>query len=539
MAYGWASSISAGNWGTVTTDTINNALPGYTKSPGDENICSPWSGGVLATDIFALKGGGHTDGWVNGWYALDLSSDSPTWSALANSQSNSTNTVYNDGNGIWADDAPSSNHTYGNLVYDSVNNCLLQFGLPAIWSTNADSFRYLIAYDLDTSAYLITSGTSDLTNIPTISGSIEGCTLRHPTTGMIAYFGTAADGIIIYNPSTDTHTEKVVDITSMEDQVSVAYDPVRDRAVFCGDGNLWTIEGLFELDLPCTLVSITDSGAAGGQALINASAPGFVYVPEMDRYIGWNGGQALYELHPETWIWSALSVAGSTPTSAQANGTFGRFQYHAETGCLIVVNDIDESTYAFKLDTSGYAAKQHSTTVGFGSQAVFASGGWTNASNLLVDDGNYATPSGSGAKHRLYAQTASPSIPSDATNIGCQIYYRSVYDTYPDGGCTTAAQISIDGTTASDQIQGLATQYSGVAESHSFGGSAEDWGVTLTYTAANGSTFSALPQLYSDDGYPEETAVEFVARRWYWDSAAEPPASTVPPLYHHYRMMKR
>jgi len=71
-----------------------------------------------------------------------------------------------------------------------------------------------------------------------------------------------------------------------------------------------------------------------------------------DRIVAWAGGGAVYDLNLDTRVWTRhlplnAPNPGGDPTAAGWNGA--RWQYVPSKNVFVVVNDIDDSTYFYKL----------------------------------------------------------------------------------------------------------------------------------------------------------------------------------------------
>ncbi len=79
-----------------------------------------------------------------------------------------------------------------------------------------------------------------------------------------------------------------------------------------------------------------------------------VYVPELKKMVIWNGGSKLLTLDTTTWEWAELPLSPNNtiiPTSATPTGTFGRFRYIPSKNALIVVNNIYQNVFIYKIGT--------------------------------------------------------------------------------------------------------------------------------------------------------------------------------------------
>jgi hypothetical protein len=79
-----------------------------------------------------------------------------------------------------------------------------------------------------------------------------------------------------------------------------------------------------------------------------------VYVAATDKYYAWKGGQAIYEITPETWEIKTLPVASgsATPSSGTLMGVYGRFRYIPSKGVFIAVNRVNENVFFYRLSSS-------------------------------------------------------------------------------------------------------------------------------------------------------------------------------------------
>lgn len=81
-------------------------------------------------------------------------------------------------------------------------------------------------------------------------------------------------------------------------------------------------------------------------------APGFAYLPTLDRFVAWLGGRSLRWLHPATWTWTEHTAPGDDPGPPAPNGTFGRLRYSPRSNVLIVVSDPSSNVFLYRPPTS-------------------------------------------------------------------------------------------------------------------------------------------------------------------------------------------
>ncbi len=135
---------------------------------------------------------------------------------------------------------------------------------------------------------------------------------------------------------------------------SMVYVPTIDR-LFAQGGSLWRSGNGTSWSWAYDFV--TRSWSRKGDA------PGLVYDPVLDRIVAWSGEPGVglqtrdfYVLDLESRIWSRISPAPTntvTPTAASDTGTFGRFQYLPERNAYLVVNDVDDNVFLYRLSPAG------------------------------------------------------------------------------------------------------------------------------------------------------------------------------------------
>ena len=98
--------------------------------------------------------------------------------------------------------------------------------------------------------------------------------------------------------------------------------------------------------------SVQTPSVSGPSTIVNAQAPGFVFDSATGQYVGWSGGSTVYTLDPATLRWASVSPAAGnsvTPTSPPSAGTYGRFQYSPRRNVFVVVSDIAQDVYIYRL----------------------------------------------------------------------------------------------------------------------------------------------------------------------------------------------
>jgi hypothetical protein len=117
------------------------------------------------------------------------------------------------------------------------------------------------------------------------------------------------------------------------------------------DGLLVAVGGGYLQAVNLETGTVTNLTSSGDQAVQKGNAPGFVWDPSINMFVGWNGGSTVYTLAPHTWRWTTYAAAADntvTPTAPAANGTFGRFEYDAADNVFILVNDVAQNVYIYR-----------------------------------------------------------------------------------------------------------------------------------------------------------------------------------------------
>jgi hypothetical protein len=70
------------------------------------------------------------------------------------------------------------------------------------------------------------------------------------------------------------------------------------------------------------------------------------------RIVGWSRGTSVYSLDISTWTWTehkAGKTNSVTPTAPTRMGVFDRFQYLPSKNVYILLNDVDQKVFFYKL----------------------------------------------------------------------------------------------------------------------------------------------------------------------------------------------
>jgi hypothetical protein len=320
-------SSVAFNWPAGVTFTKN----GSTVAAVIEN----WSGGAFDTkrNRLIIWGGGHFAYGGNEIYAFDV----PTLKWI---RVNDPSIPVGDGSPYASDGAPTSRHTYDYLDYVPSIDRFCTFGGAGLYSDSSGSSN-TDCFDFDALRW------ERKAVIPSTGDTFGSKAVYDPISGKV-YLQTGFGGTFSsYDPTANKWTT-LISNSSMDYYLVGAVDPVRRKLVMAGSGQLRV------LDLLNPGAGFSTVSSSGDMTVVNAQAPGFVYDPVSDRFIGWNGGADVFSLNMDTMVWSRISPASgnsTVPTAPNDSGTYGRFRYIPSKNAFIVVNSVDEDVFIYKLSS--------------------------------------------------------------------------------------------------------------------------------------------------------------------------------------------
>lgn len=240
------------------------------------------------------------------------------------------------------DGRPPSRHTYDGLQYLP--------GLDRFWSHGGSLWRSGNVTDYTWHFNPSNLQWTRMANAPDTAASVASA--YDPSTGHVYLHGNTT--LVRHDPVLDQWTTLTNNLGSYPLGTNAALDPMRRWLVMIGRGNA------FYYDLtespPLTRRALVTSGA---NEIINGDSPGFEYDPVSDRLVAWSGESAIglnasdvYVLDLDSLVWTRRSPAPSntvTPTSAIATGTFGRFRYVPSRNAFVLVNDVDDNVFFYRL----------------------------------------------------------------------------------------------------------------------------------------------------------------------------------------------
>jgi len=350
------STLSVNKWHEFSNSRLDSAFPSVRPAGDPSGIIYAWGSGVYDSDRDQLVvwGGGHGDYAGNEVYAFGpLTSESPKWKLLTNpSIPAGDNTKYA------PDGRPVSRHTYNLLDYmPAPFNKMISCAIGAQHS-NGYSNAAVDLFDFSVDGFS-SEPWSRAASAPSTTYATGGFCAFNPVTQRLWYHdtGSGSSRLQEYNPATNKWTAHVV--FDPQSDATPAIDPTRNILVTVG-----THEGIRVWDLNNPGQRPITVNSAGSGNLMGRKAPGFIYDPVNDRFVGWNGGATLYALSiPSdfkngTWQWNIISSDNSvTPTNVAGidevgyvTGTYGRFRYAPSLHAVMIVNSAKESVYYLRLE---------------------------------------------------------------------------------------------------------------------------------------------------------------------------------------------
>ena len=333
--------LPPGHWYEVPNSQLHDKKPDPLPPgiEGIQHVMDGWNGGVFDTQTnqFIVWGGGHSGYSGNEVYAFSM--DSLSWSIIWGPTPNhqiepmfgGTVEAYLDGN-------PASRHTYDNLVYDPVRH--------ALWSVDG-SLWFGGQFSSATWHYDIAAQSwKRLADHP--DPSVYAMAAYDPVKDVM--FKWSNHGLYEYNPKNDTWTKRSDDGIWTWYQ-SGEIDPVARKMVFVG-GGVFTV---FDVDT----YEFSQPTPTGDTEIIDTPlSPGLTYDSKSRKLVAWSGTSAeradvyVLTIDGDSYHWTRVRPAAGnqvTPTTMNPNGTYSRFQYAPSQNVFVLVNEVDENVYVYRL----------------------------------------------------------------------------------------------------------------------------------------------------------------------------------------------
>lgn len=144
--------------------------------------------------------------------------------------------------------------------------------------------------------------------------------------------------------------------------MTMAIDSDRRKLVMLG-GTKWGSNtpktAIYDITNPAAVTGgvVATSGAT---EIEDSDAAGFEFDPVSDRFVAWKSGAQVYALAPDTLKWSRMTPAATnliTPSAPNENGTYGRFRYVPSKNLFVVVSDMKQNVFVYKLSGGAGSAR--------------------------------------------------------------------------------------------------------------------------------------------------------------------------------------
>jgi hypothetical protein len=333
------SDMRPGEWKEIPDSKLEAVKPDPVPpgNTGVKAVMDAWSGGAFDTrrDRLIVWGGGHSDYAGNEVYVFDIAS--LKWARLTDP---SADVGGSESSGAYPDGKPRSRHTYNGIAYVASLDRFCAFGGGGLYPSGQVGTERVDCFDFGTKAWerkadALAAGTGEMAVYDAASGQVW-------------LQGTGnADYLTRWDPAADRWTRHARSgLGFLDYYYTGAVGMGKLLALGRGDLLVW--------DLAKPDSAPEKAPTTGDTAILAADNPGFVFDTANRKFAAWSGGREVYLLDPVARKWQRVPLApGSlaTPTAANGNGTFGRFQYIPSRNAFIAVNRTDENVFLFKADS--------------------------------------------------------------------------------------------------------------------------------------------------------------------------------------------
>ncbi len=336
-----AIPLTAG-WYSVPSTNLQAVCPpnnfggfGYAFSDNCSWVIAAWSSGTADTgrNRLIVWGGGHNDYYGNEIYAFDLN----TLALTRLNNPSPPNAVLGPCITTLSDGAPNSRHTYNTPTYVAHADRMFDFsGSMACGAGDAGQDTWTL--NLATLAWQRKDPTTGGPPTDTL-GSLAAydpntkLVFVHNTAELWSYnYDTNAYQLLNASASTDYHLTGVVDPVR---KLLILFGGTQVRAFSIASGSSYAMLNWGALVTGCNPIK-------------NADYPGLAYDPDIDRIVGWAGGNTVYIFDPDTKVCTPQTFTGG-PGAQQVNGTHGRWRYFPEFGVFVLVNAASQNVFTLRL----------------------------------------------------------------------------------------------------------------------------------------------------------------------------------------------
>jgi len=377
------AAMPANSWKAITGTPMKDVCPLPYTSTQCEPVVSAWSGGSFdeRRDRMLVYGGGHSDSFYNSMFAFDL--DSLRWQRLTEMPAGATGDTPGSG---WQDrrletcgyypktgpvnlpdsvmmdgkpyvqweqcfvepvlslldlQQPRSDHTYGKVFVDRLNDRYCYLGGSAYPGGQADSYgvdclnpvtrkwQRLTRRPLSVGGRGQTAldAQGQLWYMNDMNGPIAKLDLRSLQWTTLGFINYEAGG----GTDIDRRRNQLYALVLQADGSHVL------RRFELGDST--------RLQAQPAYTQLSPAGTAPTQI---GSRPGFVYADGLDRFYAWGGGRTVSMFDPAAQRWTRIEAGGDDPGAQQTWGTYGRFRWSPRRGVFVLVNSTTQDVFLFK-----------------------------------------------------------------------------------------------------------------------------------------------------------------------------------------------
>ncbi len=403
-------ALPPGHWYEIKDSSI------WVQHGVKANIMSSWSGGVYDSrrERLVIWGGGHLDYDGNELYAFDFNDFKWVQVTQKTPQEQRVKSV-----DVYADGLPSARHTYNGIQYIPTIDRFFSSG-GSVWGSGG-CLGGTWLYDFDA-----VPAESGWQNLADDRGGCAMTSAYDPVTGHVWY--TSGGNLFEFDPLNlaSPWTKRRSNNVQADMYMTAAIDPDRRKLVMLG-GTKWGSNtpktAVYDISNPEDVTGgiVNTSGAT---EIEDSDAAGFEFDPVSDRFVAWKGGEQVYTLAADTLTWSRMAPAVTnivTPSMPEERGTYGRFRYMPSKNLFVVVNDMEQNVFVYKLSGGAGSARPFpslnlaasSTSVGVG-ETVELTWSASDADSCVAEGSGWV-----GSKALAGSETVGPLSENSSFTLTC------------------------------------------------------------------------------------------------------------------------
>jgi hypothetical protein len=312
---------------------------------GVTGVISCWSSGAYDTkrNRLIVWGGGHSAYAGNEIYVFDV--NKLAWARASDPSLKTDSEGKLEKEGKYEDETPRSSHSYNYIQYVPAIDRFCVISTAAHWPSGQSARNFTWAFDFEAKKWERKADTP--------AWGIGTYSDVDPVTGHVFARGGNSQALAEWDPVKNVWTTRAGNLSNGTDYAKTgAIDPIGRRFIGIGGREIYKYEIGREVNKVTQDVITTQ----GPQDAVNASDPGLVYDPVVDKLVAWVGGTDVYTLDLVTLTWEKVAAAASNqvvPSKPCPNGTYGRWRYIPSKNAYIVVNDVKQNVYVYRLTDLG------------------------------------------------------------------------------------------------------------------------------------------------------------------------------------------